>query len=95
MNIVSGSTHEVEDPLAATSSSTRVLVSGIEGEINSESRAPSHIWKAHPPQQIIVNLNERVMRSSRSAHCLLLCLSLKMLGRHFPIQVGPMPCMRS
>jgi hypothetical protein len=30
--------------------------------------APSHIQKAHPPQKIICNLNERVTRSSRSAH---------------------------
>jgi hypothetical protein len=30
--------------------------------------APSHIQKAHPPQQIIGNLNERVTRSSRSTH---------------------------
>jgi hypothetical protein len=30
--------------------------------------APSHIQKAHLPQQIIGNLNDRVTRSSRSAH---------------------------
>jgi hypothetical protein len=40
----------------------------VEGEINSEKGAPSHIQKAQPPQQIICNLNERVTRSSRSAH---------------------------
>jgi hypothetical protein len=40
----------------------------VEGEINSEQGAPSHIQKAQPPQQIICNLNERVTRSSRSAH---------------------------
>jgi hypothetical protein len=45
-----------------------VDVSRVEGEIISESGAPSHIQKAHPPQQIICNLNERVTRSSRSAH---------------------------
>jgi hypothetical protein len=33
-----------------------------------EQGAPSHIQKAHPPQQIIGNLNERVTRSSMSAH---------------------------
>jgi hypothetical protein len=38
------------------------------GEIVSELGAPSHIQKAHLPQQIIGNLNERVTRSSRSAH---------------------------
>jgi hypothetical protein len=43
-------------------------VSRIEGEIISEPGAPSHIQKVHPPQQIIGNLNERVTRSSRSAH---------------------------
>jgi hypothetical protein len=43
-------------------------VSEIEGEINSENGASSHIQEAHPPQQIIGNLNERVTRSSRSAH---------------------------
>jgi hypothetical protein len=30
--------------------------------------APSHIQRAHPPQQIICNMNERVTWSSRSAH---------------------------
>jgi hypothetical protein len=45
-----------------------VEASRVEGEIISESDSPSHIQKAHPPQQIIVNLNERVTRSSRSAH---------------------------
>jgi hypothetical protein len=30
--------------------------------------APSHVQKAYLPQQIIGNLNERVARSSRSAH---------------------------
>jgi hypothetical protein len=45
-----------------------VEASWVEGEIISESGAPSHIQKAYPPQQIIGNLNERVTRSSRSAH---------------------------
>jgi GTP1/Obg family GTP-binding protein len=45
-----------------------VEASWVEGEIISELGAPSHIQKAHPPQQIIDNLNERVTRSSRSAH---------------------------
>jgi hypothetical protein len=40
----------------------------LRGEIISESGAPSHISKPHSPQQIIDNLNERVTRSSRSAH---------------------------
>jgi hypothetical protein len=43
-------------------------VSWFEGEIISEPGAPSHIQKAHLPQQIIGNLNERVTHSSRSAH---------------------------
>jgi hypothetical protein len=41
---------EAEAPQAATSYSAGVHVSGIEGEINSENGAPSHIQKAHPPQ---------------------------------------------
>jgi hypothetical protein len=45
-----------------------VETSWVEGEIISKSGAPSHIQKAHPPQQIISNLNEKVTRSSRSAH---------------------------
>jgi hypothetical protein len=40
----------------------------VEGVIVSEQGAPSHIQKAHPPQQIIGNMNKRVTRSSRSAH---------------------------
>jgi hypothetical protein len=45
-----------------------VEASQVEGEIVSESEAPSHIQKAHPPQQIIDNLNKRVTHSSKSAH---------------------------
>jgi hypothetical protein len=65
---VPASTLEAEAPQAATSSSVRVQASGIQGEINSENGAPSYIQKAHQPQQIIGNLNERVTQSSRSAH---------------------------
>jgi hypothetical protein len=50
-----------------------VEASWFQGEIVSKPGAPYHIQKAHPPQQIIGNLNERVMRSSRSAH--LFCFS--------------------
>jgi hypothetical protein len=45
-----------------------VEVSRVEGEIISEPGAPSHIHKAHPPHEIISNLNERVTCSSRSTH---------------------------
>jgi hypothetical protein len=45
-----------------------VEVSQVEEEIISELGALSHIQKAHPPQQIIGNLNEMVIRSLRSAH---------------------------
>jgi hypothetical protein len=45
-----------------------VEASWVEGKIISEPGAPSHIQKVHPAQQIIGNLNERVTRSSRSAH---------------------------
>jgi hypothetical protein len=62
------STLKVEAPQATTSFTVVVEVSRVEGEIVSEQGAPSHIQKAHPPQQIIANLNERVTRSSRSAH---------------------------
>jgi hypothetical protein len=62
------SKHETKAPQDATSSSARVHASEIEGEINSKNGGPSHIQKAHPHQQIIGNLNERVTRSSRSAH---------------------------
>jgi hypothetical protein len=61
-------TLEAEALQAATSSSVGVQALGIESEINSENGAPSHIQKAHPPQQIIGNLNERLTPSSRSAH---------------------------
>jgi hypothetical protein len=54
---VPSSTLEAETPQATTSSTTTVEVSQVEGEIISESGAPSHIQKAHPPQQIIGNLN--------------------------------------
>jgi hypothetical protein len=65
---VPASTLEVEAPQATTSSTAVVEASEVEGEIISELGAPSHIQKAHPPQQIIGNLNERVTRSSRSTH---------------------------
>jgi hypothetical protein len=45
-----------------------VEVSRVEGEIVFEPGAPSHVQKAHPLQQIICNLNEKVTRSSRSVH---------------------------
>jgi hypothetical protein len=65
---VPASALEAEAPQAATSSSAGVHSSGIEGEIISENGAPSHIQKAHSTQQIIGNLNEKVIQSSRLAH---------------------------
>jgi hypothetical protein len=65
---VPASTLEAEAPQATTSSTAVVEASLVEGEIISKSGAPSHIQKAHPPQQIIGNLNERVTRYSRSSH---------------------------
>jgi hypothetical protein len=44
------STLEAEAPQATTSSTAAVEVSRVEGEIVSESGAPSHIQKRHPPQ---------------------------------------------
>jgi hypothetical protein len=65
---VPASTLEAEAPHATASSTAIVEASQVEGEIVSKPRAPSHIQRAHPPQQITGNLNERVTRSSRSAH---------------------------
>jgi hypothetical protein len=65
---VPASTLEAEAPQATTSSTAVAKVSWVEGEIISELGAPSHIQKAHPPYQIIGNLNERVTRSLRLAH---------------------------
>jgi hypothetical protein len=80
--LVLASTLEAEAPQVTTSSTSAVEASWVEREIISEQRTPSHIQKAHQPQQIIGNLNERVTQSSRSAHlscftnplCLLFCL---------------------
>jgi hypothetical protein len=66
--LVPASTHEAEAPQATTSSTVVVETSRVEEDIVSESGAPFHIQKAHPPQQIIGNLNERVTHSSRLAH---------------------------
>jgi hypothetical protein len=66
--LVPTSTLELQAPQATTSSTTLVEASGVEGEIISEQGAPSHVQKAHPPQQIIVNLNKRVTQSSRLSH---------------------------
>jgi hypothetical protein len=62
------STLEAKAPQATTSSTIVVEASWVHGEIILDQGAPSHIQKAHPPQQIIGNLNERVTRSSRSTH---------------------------
>jgi hypothetical protein len=66
--LVPTSTLEAETPQATTSSITVVEASWVEREITSDQGASYHIQKAHPPQQIIGNLNERVTQSSRSAH---------------------------
>jgi hypothetical protein len=65
---VPASTIEAEASHATTSSTAAVEASRVEGEIVPEREAPSHIQKRHPPHQMISNLNERVTRSSRSAH---------------------------
>jgi hypothetical protein len=65
---IPASTLAAEAPQATTSSTVAVEASRVEGEIVSEPGAPSHIQKAHPPQQIIGNLNERVTQSSMLAH---------------------------
>jgi hypothetical protein len=61
-------TLEAEAPQTTTFSTVAVEASRVKGEIISKQGAPSHIQKAHPPQQIIGNMNERETRSSRSAH---------------------------
>jgi hypothetical protein len=66
--LVPASTLEAEASQATTSSIATVEASWVEGDIISEPGAPSHIQKAHPPQQIIGNLNESVTHSFRSAH---------------------------
>jgi hypothetical protein len=66
--VVPASTLEAEAPQATTSSTAAVAASRVEGEITFEPGAPSHVQKAHPPQQIIGNMNERVTHSSRLAH---------------------------
>jgi hypothetical protein len=66
--LIPASTIEAGAPQATTSSTTAVEASWVEGEIISEQGALSHIQNAHPPQQIVGNLHERVTRSSRLAH---------------------------
>jgi hypothetical protein len=70
---VLASTLEAEAPQATTSSTSVVKPSRVKGETISEQGAPSHIQKAHPPQQIIGNMNERVTWSLRSVD--LLCFT--------------------
>jgi hypothetical protein len=60
---IPASTLEAEAPQATTSSIAVVEATRVEGEIISELGAPSHIQKAHPPQQIIGNLNESMTNS--------------------------------
>jgi hypothetical protein len=67
-DLVPAFTLEVEAPRATISSTTAVEVPWIEEGVIFKQGAPTHIQKAHPPQQIIGNLNKRVTRSSRSAH---------------------------
>jgi hypothetical protein len=84
---VPASTLEAEAPQATTSSTAAAEASRVEGEIIYEPGVPSHIQKVHPPQQIIGNLNERVTRSSRSAH--LFCFSNTFFATLFePRDVG-------
>jgi hypothetical protein len=64
-----------------------VEASQVEEEIVSELEAPSHIQKAHPPQQIIGNMNKRVTHSLRSGH--LSCFSYTLFVALFePRNVG-------
>jgi hypothetical protein len=84
---VPASTLEAEAAQATTSSTVVVEASWVEEEIISESGYPFHIQKAHPPQQIIGNLNERVTQSFRSAH--LSCFTNTLFVALFePLDVG-------
>jgi hypothetical protein len=58
--LVPASTLEAEAPPATTSCTAVVEASQVEGEITFDHGAPSHIQKAHPPQQIIGNMNKMV-----------------------------------
>jgi hypothetical protein len=100
--LILGSTLGAKAPQATTASTVVVEASRVEREIISNQGSPSHIQKAHPPQQIIGNLNKRVTRSSRLAHLscftntlFVALLCLEMLDTLFLIQVGSMSCMRS
>jgi hypothetical protein len=66
--LIPASILEAEAPQATTSSTAAVEASRVEGKFISEKGAAYHIQTAHPPQQIIGNLNERVTRSARLAH---------------------------
>jgi hypothetical protein len=59
---------EADAPQATTFSTAAVEASRVEGKIISKLGVPSHVRKAHPPQQIKGKLNERVTHSSRLAH---------------------------
>jgi hypothetical protein len=61
VELVSAFTLEAEAPQATTSFTPALEASWVEGEIISEPGTPSHIQKAHTPQQIIGNLNEWVI----------------------------------
>jgi hypothetical protein len=52
---------KLEAPHTTTSSTTIVEASQVEREIISNQGGPSDIQKTHPPQQIIGNLNERII----------------------------------
>jgi hypothetical protein len=85
--LVPAATLEAKAPQATTSSTAVVEASRVEGEIISNQGSPSHIQKAHPPQQIIGNLIERVTRSSRLAH--LSCFTNTLFVALFePLDVG-------
>jgi hypothetical protein len=95
-------TLEAEAIQATTYSTVAVEASRVEGEIVSELGAPSHIQKAHPPQQIICNMNERVTYSSRSAHLSYFSNTLSValfeprdVGHALSDSTWSMPCMRS
>jgi hypothetical protein len=73
LELVPASALKAEAPQATNSSIGAVEASQVEGEIISKQGALSHIQKAHLPQWIIGNLNERITWSSRLAH--LSCLT--------------------
>jgi hypothetical protein len=91
--LVPTSTLEAEAPQATTSSTAVVEASRVKREIISDQGALSHIQKAHPPQQIIDNLNKRVTQSSRLVH--LSYFTSTLFEQKIKVETSPDRCQHS